>query len=125
MAVAIHQQLLYWQSALQGCELQPATKQVNIFSPGEPWNIRLWSSHHSHMGASQGQAELNASFCSQLPPLSATSGLRLFPGQHPGTSWFSRGVQPWLLCAEDAASASQVLLLAGCGPLDVVLLQPR
>lgn len=43
MAVAIHQQTLYWQRALQGGELQPATKKGNIFRPREPSNIRLGS----------------------------------------------------------------------------------
>lgn len=43
MAVAIHQQTLYWQRALQGGELQPATKKGNIFRPREPSNISLGS----------------------------------------------------------------------------------
>lgn len=109
MAVAIHQQMLYWQSALQGCELQPATKEVNIFRPREPSNIRLWSSHHSQLGAlarrrrfpsasaELGSVRLALGFF--LCP--ATSGLRLPPWQHPARSWFSSGAQPRLPPAEE------------------------
>jgi len=116
MAVAIHQQMLYWQRALQGCELQPATKQVNIFRPREPSNIRLWSSDPSQLGAParhhrfpSTRAELSSvrlALSFFLRP--AASGLRLSPWQLPARRWFARGA---------LQASAQVLLLRGRGCL--------
>lgn len=45
LAVAIHQQMLYWQTALWACDLKPETKEVNIFQP----NPSVWSSQHNQL----------------------------------------------------------------------------
>lgn len=112
MAVAIHQQMLYWQSALQGCELQPATEEVNIFHPREPSNTGLWSSQQPGAllaGARGSAASLALGFFLRA----AASGLRLSPWLSPAAGWVSRGAQPWLPCELAASAGSSSDLGAG------------
>lgn len=97
--------MLYWQSALQGCELQPATKKVNIFRPREPSNIRL-ELRAEPAGRSRSpplpcEAERGSAGPSRVLPAPgsflgpAASGLRIPPRGLLDSRGLPTGARPW------------------------------